>query len=528
MSEPMVSIHNRFRVEVRDAATEELLQEAFGENMVLDRIYTRLLQFNTYFVNIVFGSGTGALAADRTTLFSRVGHKAAADVELIREYPMSTWTRKIRLGTTEFNGNTITEVGISEDTTAINTHALLKDSNGDPVGIVKNNTTFIDIFCTVYVTLYNVDTGLFWYGTGLRDYLTGGSAPTSNNLSISYLNDPTTITGTRTYDLTNKAITLAGRFGEEDFNQEVKHIDWDAIGLRCVMPRTGVWAPLAKTGVALGTANGVLDVFTLPHYNISNLVIKVGGVENSNWTRQLPEYNKIKFNPIPASGEVTADYTCLRIPKDMTHALDVSMTINFAASEPDPVMSDPTEPATFPAGSLEDMVGDMVQGFYGEVSAANFISGNDLATYLSLTAGTAQNTDAGWLKCVLGGRFLFVAKKTFRYNLSWDNINAASAIYGTRHINIGGHIFAIKLLTSDEWDRIIQPLHKDGIGPRLYSYTDADLGVTTGNGRGTWTSTPSGSSRVTRGVSSVGYSGTITPSNTYSYIGWRPVLEFIA
>lgn len=55
MSEPMVSIHNRFRVEVRDAVTEELLQEAFGENMVLDRIYTRLLQFNTYFVNIVFG-----------------------------------------------------------------------------------------------------------------------------------------------------------------------------------------------------------------------------------------------------------------------------------------------------------------------------------------------------------------------------------------------------------------------------------------------------------------------------------------
>ena len=46
-------------MEVRDEATQELLQEAFGENMVLDRIYTRLLQFNTYFVNIVFGSGNG-------------------------------------------------------------------------------------------------------------------------------------------------------------------------------------------------------------------------------------------------------------------------------------------------------------------------------------------------------------------------------------------------------------------------------------------------------------------------------------
>ena len=49
---------------------------------------------------------------------------------------MSTWTRKIRLGTTEFNGNTITEVGISEDTTAKSIlMRYLKDSNGDPVAI---------------------------------------------------------------------------------------------------------------------------------------------------------------------------------------------------------------------------------------------------------------------------------------------------------------------------------------------------------------------------------------------------------
>lgn len=527
MSEPMVSIHNRFRVEVRDAVTEELLQDAFGENMVLDRIYTRLLQFNTYFVNIIFGSGTGTLAADRTTLFNRVGYKAAADVELIREYPMSTWTRKIRLGTTEFNGNTITEVGISEGTTNINTHALLKDGNGDPVGIVKNNTTFIDIFCTVYVTLYNVDTGLFWSGTGLRDYLTGGSAPTSNNLSISYLNDPTRITGTRTYDLAAKTITLAGRFGEEDFNQEVKHIDWDAIGLRCRMPRTGVWPGIQKTGIKLGEADGAKDKFTIPQYNIEDLIVKVGGVENSNWTRQPPDYNVVKFDPVPTSGDVTADYFCKYIPKDMMHALDVSMTINFAASEPAPVMPDPVHPATLPDGSLPELVGNYIQGFYGEVSAANLISGDDLASYLGLTAGTAQYSDAGWLKCVLGGRFLFVAKKNFRYGISWDQINAAGAIYGKKFIALGGNLYAIKLLTSPEWDRIIQPLHKDGILPRLYNYSDSDLQIT-GSGGYTWTSTPSGSYRVQRGGSSVGDSGTNTPSNSLYTLGWRPVLEFIA
>ena len=71
----------------------------------------------SYFDQIVFGSGTGALSASGTTLFTRIGNKAAVTESLVRSYPTSVWTRSIRLGTEEFNGQTIREVGISETTT---------------------------------------------------------------------------------------------------------------------------------------------------------------------------------------------------------------------------------------------------------------------------------------------------------------------------------------------------------------------------------------------------------------------------
>ena len=62
-----VSIHNRFDIVVRNAETMEIEQIGHAENIVLDRIYTRLCVFNTYFVNIVFGGGTGVPTVDRTT-----------------------------------------------------------------------------------------------------------------------------------------------------------------------------------------------------------------------------------------------------------------------------------------------------------------------------------------------------------------------------------------------------------------------------------------------------------------------------
>ena len=45
--------------------------------------------------------------------------------ETIKAYPVSKWTRKITLNPEEYIGQSITEVGISDTTDEINTHAHL-------------------------------------------------------------------------------------------------------------------------------------------------------------------------------------------------------------------------------------------------------------------------------------------------------------------------------------------------------------------------------------------------------------------
>ena len=173
-------LHNRFDIVVSNAETNEVIQKAQAENIVLDRMYTRLCNFQTYFVNIVFGTGTGTPTASGTTLFNRLGYKSAVDEEIVRSYPTSKWVRKIRLESSEYNGSTITEVGISEDTTSVNTHAMITDAEGSPLSITKNSIMVVDIYATVFIEIPNVDSGLFYISNGWRDYLAGGGSAPSN------------------------------------------------------------------------------------------------------------------------------------------------------------------------------------------------------------------------------------------------------------------------------------------------------------------------------------------------------------
>jgi hypothetical protein len=518
-----LKIHNRFDIQVKDAETMEVIQTAQAENIVLDRIYTRLLNFQSYFDQIVFGSGTGTLSPSRTTLFTRIGNKAAVTESLVRSYPTSIWTRSIRLGTEEFNGQTIREVGISDTTTNINTHALITDSEGNPLSVDKTSLKIIDIYATVFVEVYSVDSGCFFYGNGLRDYLTGSGAP-SNTLSLFDLSedDQTVITATKTTNTSEKSVTLSGRFGVDDFNKDVKAIAAPGLGLRWLIPRTGVYAGTAKTNVPLGVGDGLNDTFALPNKEVTGLTVKVDGVTTTAYTRTFDD--KVVFDTAPANDLlVTADYTTKYIPKDSDHVLDVTMKIQFAVGQPSPVMPAP-DYSELP-GSNTLIGGDMAGGYFGVVDAVDFISGEDLCAAIGLTAGTLQNSDAGWLKYASDNQILYVAKKTFRHTISWNDINAKGAVWGEKLVQIGNHIFACRLLSSAEWNKLIYPVHANY--GTWASFSDVELNIT-GNGGYTWTSTPSGlSNRIFRGYSSVEYSNANIPSTVDSGRGFRPVLVYL-
>ena len=184
--------------------------------------------------------------------------------------------------------------------------------------------------------------------------------------------------------------------------------------------------------------------------------------------------------------------------------------------------------------------GTMKAGYFGVTSSVDLISGDALALAIGLSAGTAQNSDAGWLKWIKDGTLMYVAKKPFRHSISWDMINNANAVYGSLAVEIGGRQYLVRLLTggnnnpalsaNGEWNMIMYGVHKDH-QPNWDNFEDADIGVGDGNGRHTWcqeTGASDAAYRVTRGGTGVTYFDPLSSSATYATFGWRPVLELVS
>ena len=249
-------------------------------------------------------------------------------------------------------------------------------------------------------------------------------------------------------------------------------------------------------------------------------------------------------------------------PEDNNDDGDINDDSEVVAPGPQP--SKPVEGAT-----------DGTYTFHGEVEAENFITGDELASKIGLTVGTAQHSTEPWLKFTRKESdekitTMFVAKKPLRYNLSWDHINAVGAVFGT-NIEIGGNTYKVRLmkgaltnpskdLDSDlgakgsEWNRMMLPIHEqaidktwaypayveDNIKPFAHElgtgkngmYTDCDLLThsSCGSGSYSWTqetTKSSTSSHVLRGNNGVSNSTLIGPNTVGTYRGWRPVLELV-
>ena len=206
--------------------------------------------------------------------------------------------------------------------------------------------------------------------------------------------------------------------------------------------------------------------------------------------------------------------------------------------------------------------------FLGEVPTADLINGTSLASAIGLTGGTAQHTDSPWLHFVLDGKTLYVAKKPYRSHVSWNHINDAGAVFGTKTVEINELEYKVRLLKSvasgniytgsdnydpveaydSEWNRLMYPIHSGnhidpnnpssdtGEGLRLGTlaqYTDIDLVVhpNAGDGSYSWcqeTRSSNTGSRVFRGRRGVSYLSSVTASNVNSTYGWRPVLELVS
>lgn len=186
-----------------------------------------------------------------------------------------------------------------------------------------------------------------------------------------------------------------------------------------------------------------------------------------------------------------------------------------------------------------------------------------MASAIGLTAGTSQNSTAGWLKFSLDSKTLYVAKCPFRYGISWDQINAVGAVTGTKTIVINGKTYKVRLLkgrgdglttaisggwdntftVNSEWNRLMY--HVSGTPFANASNTLASEGITVGDwaqysesnlltyssygfGSASWCQDQAGTIHVYRGYIGVSFITSISSTYVGNVMGWRPCLELVS
>ena len=226
-------------------------------------------------------------------------------------------------------------------------------------------------------------------------------------------------------------------------------------------------------------------------------------------------------------------------------------------------------------GAKNLISGTMEEGFFGEVSSSELITGDDLASQVGISQGTSQHSTAGWLKFAYKGEMQFVAKKPIRHSISWDTINTAKCVYGDsgdKTVTIDGLTYKVTLMralepTNDpkttasassgevnhgsEWNRLMCQIHEQALNkswdyPNNVEndigildhnlgngsqgmYNDTDLVVKSGDGRSSWCQemSTSTSSRLYRGTNGVSNSSDYASSISNANCGWRPRLELV-
>lgn len=301
-----VKFHNKFNIEIRDKDTGELKQTGYAENIVLNNMYSRLCTGNSYFNNIHFGTGDGLLTPERTTLFNFLGTKTAVLIETIKAYPTSQWTKTATVNPEEYVGNTITEVGISfgTGTTNLVTHAMIKDSEGNPLALSKTDLDVLVIYATVFITLQG--TPDVWYtnmpeNNGLLNYLTGAS-DYSKSIAVGIdryridERDPwikgsiQTKTGTIVNDTANRKRTISTRFGIAEGNGYVSEVGLGSIARICI-PESTVLNGYNLTAHPIGTGDSITTKFNiLPRP--TDLIVKNNGYIVTDYTVETsPSHN---------------------------------------------------------------------------------------------------------------------------------------------------------------------------------------------------------------------------------------------
>ncbi|MCL2225640.1 MAG: hypothetical protein FWB96_11800 [Defluviitaleaceae bacterium] len=201
------TIHNRFEFELIDAKTGEIKQRAKAENAILEPMWHRVCAGLQFLNTIHLGGGTNIIEEVQASGIPRARMDnfilARARVQVLpmfnAGFPIASGTHRITLHPDEFEGETFSQVGISFNGTAtwngagnppvnawgLVTHALLEDSEGNPMSITKGRD-ILTVDATIFVHFTVSANSRLTNWDVLRESFMNESGEIENNL-VGYL-----------------------------------------------------------------------------------------------------------------------------------------------------------------------------------------------------------------------------------------------------------------------------------------------------------------------------------------------------
>lgn len=266
-------LHNRFDFEIYDTETGKT-EYAQAENIVLDRAWWDLASSdpNSLFSRIAIGKGTGTLAPTRTALFDTIADKAATLVERVYDTASTAHVTK-SITFTEAEANELwTEVGVRSGNGLV-THALITDSEGNPITVNKTETKIITIYATIFAEVLDgyfagydnlilrllvgeYSTGDFFFSALLKS--DGGPSAFAAHTALACTWSGNGGTKTRTTNL-SRLVTTAGNYPIRGIFVGGVLNGYGATGLP-----TATFPQFGYTGAAVGTGDGSNKEFDLP------------------------------------------------------------------------------------------------------------------------------------------------------------------------------------------------------------------------------------------------------------------------
>ena len=356
------SIHNRFDIEVVDAKTGEVKQKAQAENVVCDYLWTKMLNKSTsdstkWFQEILIGDGTGTPSASDTTLFNYLAKYTPATADDVYRFDaknhVASITRKAKILETELVGKQLTEIGISNTSSAGTcTHAMLTDMNGNPVSILKTDSDIINIYATAFVhwTADNDEWFAFGEESSFLKWALGQNGTSSVPTYFVFLGQPTARPSTSgsmsanvETDIQNRKVkTTAKRLGAAEGN--AADGGYTAIGAAAnaeafiALVHPDWYTPPPIVGESLGVGDGITTTFATKFRDISNATVYVNGVATAATIKPVFPFvsNVAAFyalKDVDEDGFLISIYTNNTIGREGTRILENPHTDVFGISK---------------------------------------------------------------------------------------------------------------------------------------------------------------------------------------------------